>query len=137
MCSGLLKSFISSLVMKLDFILQLSSKSTLPFEGLQHMQQCQVKILFYFIVFFLEAKLLFKTKSIKHVKCNLFLITVWNCDGMVVLHLIRSHVHPSVFLILVFFDNGKLKYLKPRKNWGKAIFLSTWVFLSSATFYRL
>jgi hypothetical protein len=39
---GLLTSFISSLVMKLDFISQPSSKSTLPFAGLQHMQQCQV-----------------------------------------------------------------------------------------------
>ncbi len=28
--------------MKLDFISQPSSKSTLPFAGLQHMQQCQV-----------------------------------------------------------------------------------------------
>jgi hypothetical protein len=28
--------------MKLDFISQRSSKSTLPFAGLQHMQQCQV-----------------------------------------------------------------------------------------------
>jgi hypothetical protein len=37
------QAFISSLVMKLDFISQLSSKSTLPFAGLQHMQQCQAK----------------------------------------------------------------------------------------------
>ncbi len=29
--------------MKLDFISQPSSKTTLPFAGLQHMQQCQVK----------------------------------------------------------------------------------------------
>ncbi len=36
------QAFISSLVMKLDFISQPSSKSTLPFAGLQHMQQCQV-----------------------------------------------------------------------------------------------
>ncbi len=35
-------SFHYLLVMKLDFISQLSSKSTLPFAGLQHMQQCQV-----------------------------------------------------------------------------------------------
>jgi hypothetical protein len=28
--------------MKLDFISQPSSNSTLPFAGLQHMQQCQV-----------------------------------------------------------------------------------------------
>jgi len=28
--------------MKLDFIRQPSSKSTLPFAGLQHMQQCHV-----------------------------------------------------------------------------------------------
>ena len=40
--SGELPSFISSLVMKLDFISQPSSKSTLPFAGFQHMQQCQV-----------------------------------------------------------------------------------------------
>ncbi len=33
------QAFISSLVMKLDFISQPSSKSTLPFAGLQHMQQ--------------------------------------------------------------------------------------------------
>ncbi len=39
---GKLTSFISSLAMKLDFISQPSSKSTLPFAGLQHMQQCQV-----------------------------------------------------------------------------------------------
>jgi hypothetical protein len=32
----------SSLVMKLDFMSQLSSKFTLPLAGLQHMQQCQV-----------------------------------------------------------------------------------------------
>ncbi len=32
----------SSLVMKLDFISQPASKSTLPLAGLQHMQQCQV-----------------------------------------------------------------------------------------------
>jgi hypothetical protein len=30
--------------MKLDFIIQPSSKSTLPFAALQHMQQCQVNI---------------------------------------------------------------------------------------------
>ncbi len=36
------QAFISSLVLKLDFISQPSSKSTLPFAGLQHMQQCQV-----------------------------------------------------------------------------------------------
>jgi len=39
---GQMKNFISSKVMKLDFISQQSSKSTLPFAGLQHMQQCQV-----------------------------------------------------------------------------------------------
>jgi hypothetical protein len=39
---GQLTSFFSSLVMKLGFISQPSSKSTLPFAGLQHMQQCQV-----------------------------------------------------------------------------------------------
>ena len=37
-----LTSFISSLVYKLDFISQPSSKSTLPLAGLQHMQQCKV-----------------------------------------------------------------------------------------------
>ena len=36
------QAFISSIVLKLYFISQLSSKSTLPFAGLQHMQQCQV-----------------------------------------------------------------------------------------------
>jgi hypothetical protein len=36
------QAFISSVVMKLDFKSQPSSKSTLPFAGLQHMQQCQV-----------------------------------------------------------------------------------------------
>ena len=36
------QAFISSLVMKLDFMSQPSSNSTLPFAGLQHMQQCQV-----------------------------------------------------------------------------------------------
>ncbi len=36
------KLFISSLFMKLDFISQPSTNSTLPFAGLQHMQQCQV-----------------------------------------------------------------------------------------------
>ncbi len=36
------QAFISSIVMKLDFVSQPSSKSTLPFAGLQHMQQCQV-----------------------------------------------------------------------------------------------
>jgi len=36
------QGFISSLVMKMDFIRQPSSKSTLPFAGLQHMKQCQV-----------------------------------------------------------------------------------------------
>ncbi len=41
---GQLTSFISSLVMKLDFISQPSSKSTLLFVVLQHMQQCQVII---------------------------------------------------------------------------------------------
>ncbi len=34
--------FISSLVMKLDFISQSSSKSTIPFERLRRIQQCQV-----------------------------------------------------------------------------------------------
>jgi hypothetical protein len=38
----LLTSFISSLIMKLDFISQPALKSTPPFAGLQHMQQCQV-----------------------------------------------------------------------------------------------
>jgi hypothetical protein len=42
--------FISSLVMKLDFISQLSSKSTLPFAGLQHMQQCQVNLFQFFLL---------------------------------------------------------------------------------------
>ncbi len=36
------QAFISSLVMKLDFISQPSSKSTLPFAGLKHMQQYHV-----------------------------------------------------------------------------------------------
>jgi hypothetical protein len=36
------QAFISSIVMKLDFISQPSTNSTLPFAGLQHMQQCQV-----------------------------------------------------------------------------------------------
>jgi hypothetical protein len=40
--SWLAISFILSLVMKLDFISQPSSKSALLFAGLQHMQQCQV-----------------------------------------------------------------------------------------------
>jgi hypothetical protein len=39
---GWLTSFISSLFMKLDFISQPSSNSTLPFRGLQNTQQCQV-----------------------------------------------------------------------------------------------
>ena len=36
------QAFISSLVMKLDFISLPSPKSIVPFAGLQHMQQCQV-----------------------------------------------------------------------------------------------
>ena len=36
------QAYISSIVMKLGFITQPSSNSTLPFAGLQHMQQCQV-----------------------------------------------------------------------------------------------
>ncbi len=38
------QAFISSLVMKLDFISQPSSNSTLSFEVLQHMEQCQVNV---------------------------------------------------------------------------------------------
>jgi hypothetical protein len=37
-----LTNFISSYLMKLDFISQSPSKFTLPFAGLQHMQQCQL-----------------------------------------------------------------------------------------------
>jgi hypothetical protein len=36
--------------MKLDFISQPSSNSTLPFAGLQHMQQCQVIFPQFFIL---------------------------------------------------------------------------------------
>ncbi len=37
-----LESYIPSLVMKLDFIRQSTSKSTLPCKGLQHKHQCQM-----------------------------------------------------------------------------------------------
>jgi hypothetical protein len=40
---GQLTSF-HFILMKLDFISNPSSKSTLPFAGLQHMQQCQLRV---------------------------------------------------------------------------------------------
>ena len=39
--SGQMASLILFVLMKLDFISQLSLNCTLPFAGLQHMQQCQ------------------------------------------------------------------------------------------------
>jgi hypothetical protein len=36
-----MKNFILSEIIKLDFISQLSLNCTLPFAGIQHMQQCQ------------------------------------------------------------------------------------------------
>jgi len=39
------QAFISSLCMKLDFISLPSSKSTLPFAWLQHMQQCNARLI--------------------------------------------------------------------------------------------